>query len=267
MEDIKIYVLNDNNCYDEKFECEHGLSFYVETKDSKFLFDSGETSVFLNNAEKMNIDLNEIDFIAISHGDYDHANGLKYLNVDKKDLYMHPDCFLYRKSKRTLKFDGLNQTKEELQEKFNLKECKMATKIKDKIYFLGQIERQEKFFIGGLPMTNEQGEDYLHYDDSGVAIDTEKGLVVITGCSHSGLCNIVETAKKVTGKSEVYAVVGGFHLKEIDEKTNEVINYLKENSVQKILIAHCVSTVVCERFFEEFKDKATRVETGKVYNI
>ena len=116
-------------------------------------------------------------------------------------------------------------------------------------------------------MVDDKGLNYMHYDDSGVCIDTDKGLVVFTGCGHSGLCNIIENAKKITGQKDIYAVVGGFHLKEVDFKTYEAIEYLKNNNVKKIFVAHCVSDSVCEEFLKHFPTQLVRIETGQVYYV
>ena len=75
---LKISVLNDNRCEDKKFECEHGISLFIEYDGKRVLFDCGQTNIFMKNAKKLNIDLDEIDAIVLSHGDYDHGNGLKY---------------------------------------------------------------------------------------------------------------------------------------------------------------------------------------------
>jgi 7,8-dihydropterin-6-yl-methyl-4-(beta-D-ribofuranosyl)aminobenzene 5'-phosphate synthase len=78
---IKMIVLNDDRCVNEKLECEHGLSLYIEYDNIKLLFDTGQTDIFLSNAIKLGIDLAYLDFIILCHGDYDHGNGLKYLNT------------------------------------------------------------------------------------------------------------------------------------------------------------------------------------------
>ena len=90
---VKIYVLNDNRCSNNKFENEHGMSLYIECDNKKVLFDAGQTDIFIKNAQKFNINLNDVDAIVLSHGDYDHGNGLKYLNIKAK-LICHPDYVL-----------------------------------------------------------------------------------------------------------------------------------------------------------------------------
>lgn len=262
---VRIVVLNDNRCNNNKYEFEHGISLFIECYGKKVLFDSGQTEIFINNAKKLNIDLKKLDAIVLSHGDFDHGNGLKYLNT-KTDLICHPDFMLTRISRRTGNNNGLNQTREELAHRFNLIESREPYNINDKIIFLGQIERNNDFEKGrNLPAFDENGEIYQHLDDSGLAIKTEKGLIVISGCSHSGICNTVEYAKKITNTDRILAVMGGFHLKEINECTLKTIEYMKQNNVQKVYLAHCTSDAVCEEFLRQMPEKTEIIKTGIEY--
>ena len=264
---VKIVVLNDNRCSNSNFEHEHGISLYIESDEKKVLFDAGQTDIFLKNAQKLNIDLNKLDAIVLSHGDFDHGNGLKYLNV-KTDLICHPDFVLTRISKRTGNNNGLNQTREELANKFNLIESKKPYNVTNKIIFLGQIERKNDFERGqNLPAWDENGKTYEHLDDSGLVIKTDNGLIVISGCSHSGICNTVEYAKKITGDNRVIAVMGGFHLKTVDECTKKTIEYMKQNNIKMVYLAHCTSDIVCQEFLKQMSGKTTIIETGKSYEF
>lgn len=264
---FKIVVLNDNRCDNDDFKCEHGISLYIEYNGSKVLFDAGQTDIFIENAKKLNIDLGKIDAIALSHGDYDHGNGLKYLDVHT-DLICHPDFMLTRISRRTGNDNGLNQTREEIQTRFNLIETKKPYNISDEIIFLGEIERTNDFENGkNLPATDGDGNIYQHLDDSGMVIKTEDGIVVISGCSHSGICNTVEYAKKVAKDDRVLAVMGGFHLKEIDECTLKTIEYMKKNNVQGIYLAHCTSDLVCQEFEKQIPDRTHIIKTGMTYQF
>jgi len=264
---VKIVVLNDNRCDNDNFEFEHGISLFIECYGKKVLFDCGQTDIFMKNAEKLNIDIDNLDAIILSHGDYDHGNGLKYFNK-KVNLICHPDFMLTRISRRTGNNNGLNQTKEELIKKFNLIETREPFYISNEIIFLGQIERKNNFEQGkNLPAFDENGNIYQHLDDSGIVIKTEKGLIVISGCSHSGICNTVEYAKKITNDNRILAVMGGFHLKEVDECTTKTIDYMKQNNVQNVYLAHCTSDIVCQEFVKQIPQIAQMIKTGMTYEI
>ena len=264
---LKIIVLNDNRNECTSLQCEHGLSLYIQTDKTKILFDAGQTDVFIKNAEKLGVDLKDLDSVVLSHGDYDHGNGLKFLNLQNKlNLFAHKDIFKDRISKRTSNYGGLNQSKEALKSKFNLNLSAKPMLVADNVIFLGQIEKINNFETGGLPMVDKNGKDYPHLDDSGIVIKTSKGLVIVSGCSHSGICNTVEYAKKLTGENEILAVVGGFHLKELDKKTEMTIKYFKENNIKNVLLAHCTADKVCSFMKEELPGVAKVVSVGKIYD-
>lgn len=263
---MKIYILNDNRNEKECFMYEHGLSLYIETKFGNILFDAGQSDFFIKNAEKLGLNLVNTDVVVLSHGDYDHGNGLKFLNLGKKiRLVAHQDVFLNRISKRTGKYGGLNQTKLDLMKKFDLKLSIKPVKILENIYFLGEIEKTLDFDTGEFPMINDNGEEYKHLDDSGIVIISSEGLIVISGCAHSGICNTIEYAKKITGKSNVLAVIGGFHLKNVDDKTLKTIDYFKSNNIKQIFLAHCTSDAVCDEFNLQLKNQTIVVKVGDVY--
>ncbi len=263
---MKIYGLNDNRKI-EGFESEHGFSILIEKGNFSLLFDSGETDVFIRNAKTLSLDLQKLDGVVLSHGDYDHANGLKFLKPqDKISVYAHPSIFDYRISKRRNVYAGINQAKGEIEENFNLVLSKEPLEIYKDIFFLGEIERQNQSEIN-LPMTNKDGSDFLHLDDVGLAVKTEKGLVIISGCAHSGICNTIRHAIKVTGEKRVRAVLGGFHLKDIDEKLNYTINFLNELSVEKVILAHCTSERCILEFEKRLTAKTLVFGAGKVFDF
>ena len=262
---VKIFILNDDRCSSGEFSHIHGFSAWVDVDGYKFLFDAGQEDCFMKNAARLGLDLDRIQCVVLSHGDYDHGNGLKFLNLKRRvPLFCHPDFELYRKSKRTGNFDGLNQTQEELSQKYDIKLCKEWFEISKGIYFLGQIERNTNFETGNLPMTDETGKDYPHFDDSGVAIIAKDGLIVIAGCSHSGICNIVSHAQKVTGVEKVLAVIGGFHLKKVNEQTEKTMEFFERTKVKHLVLGHCTSDEVCDYFKEKLSGKidVKIIETG-----
>lgn len=81
---MRITCLIENTASDEKFIAEHGLSLYVETDKAKILFDMGQSDAFVSNADKLGINLSDVDLAILSHGHYDHGGGLrKFLDINK----------------------------------------------------------------------------------------------------------------------------------------------------------------------------------------
>jgi 7,8-dihydropterin-6-yl-methyl-4-(beta-D-ribofuranosyl)aminobenzene 5'-phosphate synthase len=100
------------------FESEHGLSYYIETDHGKFLFDTGASNIFRNNASKLNIDLDKLDYIVLSHGHFDHGDGLQFIGYNR--LICHPECFIKRYRRGGYRNIGLNLTQYEIQKRFDL---------------------------------------------------------------------------------------------------------------------------------------------------
>lgn len=249
---MKLTVL----CNDEAktgFEKEHGLSLFLEIDDKKILFDTGATDVFVNNAHKLNIHLKNLDAVVLSHGHWDHGNGLKYLENVK--LVCHPGCFERRFRKQEDIEISLPFLVPELKEQFELVLSKAPYSISEKIIFLGEIPRENSFEGKYSNWYKENKEEDFVMDDSGMVIITEKGLVVIAGCSHAGICNIIEYAKKVTGVNDVYSVIGGFHLLEDNEVAKKTLDYFEKEGIRKVYPLHCTCDEVIKIISERFQSK------------
>jgi len=259
---MTISVLTDNHA-GSFCQAEHGLSYLIEYDGMKLLFDTGQTDLFMRNAKIMNISLDDIDIIILSHGHFDHGNGLGYLKGGT--LVCHPGCFSkrYRKTDRT--YIGLEFTPDELSGKFNLITSAVPYKIREKIIFLGGIPRVRDFESQHTSFIFEKGSPDFVDDDSAVAISMPEGLFIVTGCGHSGIVNTIEHARKVTGENRIYGILGGFHLKEIDAQTTETINYLRINKVKHIIPSHCTELPAMSAFYEAFGIK--QVSTGDVMNF
>ena len=242
---MKLKVLVDNNTFiDMYYLGEPAVSYYIEDGNDKILFDVGYSDVFIKNAEKMNIALDKVNKIVISHGHDDHTGGLKYLFNRKKDLELvsHPESFNYKE------IDGLcissPLTKEELSNVCNLNLTKEPIKISEHITYLGEIPQFnsfEKRNVIGTTIINDENKEDMVEEDSAITYKSNKGLFIITGCSHSGICNIIEYAKKVCNETRVYGVIGGFHLFENNEQLQNTIKYFKDNNIELIYPCHCVS--------------------------
>lgn len=242
---MKLTVLVDNNTLiDQCYVGEPGVCYYIENNNDKILFDTGYSNVFIENARKMNIDLSKINKLIISHGHDDHAGGLKYLFTEKKDveLIAHPDCFNYKEKDNM--YIGSSMTKEELQNVCNLNLIKEPTEISKNLIFLGEVptkfDFEERKVIGNYHKDNQIIEDKV-IEDSAIVYKSDKGLFIITGCSHSGICSIIEYAKNVCNDNRIYGVIGGFHLLENNEKLDKTIACLKENNIKDLYPCHCVS--------------------------
>jgi len=259
---MKISILTDNFA-GPGFLAEHGLSYLVQHNDFKFLFDTGSTDVFIKNAVKMNLSIDDIDTVILSHGHWDHGDGLNYIN--NKRLITHPDSFIKRFRRSNNESLGLNLSLDEASARFDIIKTKEPYWLTNEIVFLGQIERQFLFEKWQTPYVDEFGSDDFINDDSAVVIISDEGLNIVTGCSHSGICNIIEYAKKVTGEDKVNSVTGGFHLKNNDSRTQKTIEYFKKNKIQIINPSHCTQLPALAEFYKEFNIR--QIKTGITFSL
>lgn len=259
---MKVSILTDNNPGGNT-AAEHGLSYFVEHGGRKILFDTGQSDLFLQNAALMGIDLEQRDLIILSHGHFDHGNGLAHLSGGR--LLCHPDCFVKRYRTVDHTYIGLKYSEDEIAEKFDLTTSRESFPVSDSIMFLGEIPRITDFESQQTAFSFEDGSPDFVADDSAIALQTEKGLFVITGCGHSGVVNTLEHARNVTGEQRIFGIMGGFHLKKRDRQTFETIHYLRRNRVEHVIPSHCTALPSLMAFAEYFQIQS--VKTGDTYTF
>lgn len=260
---MKLTILTDNTAGGH-FGAEHGLSYLIEHEERTILFDTGHSDVFLRNARKLNISLQQqVDLIVLSHGHWDHGDGLRYLM--NKPLLTHPAAFIKRFRKSDGSPVGLSISESTIREKYELTTSIKPYQISEHIYFLGEIARQNNFESQSTSFMDEPGMDDFVPDDSALAIINNQKLTVITGCSHSGICNICEYAKQITGIPTIERVIGGFHLKHNDDQTQQTIRYFHQEKVNKLFPSHCTELPALAAFHAEFG--ISQVKTGQIFNF
>jgi 7,8-dihydropterin-6-yl-methyl-4-(beta-D-ribofuranosyl)aminobenzene 5'-phosphate synthase len=256
---LSLTVLVDNSTLTDRYFCgEPGLSFLIETDGKKILFDTGYSDMFLQNAEKMGISLLDLDVVVLSHGHLDHSGGLfplirhmtrsiiEGISVKKPLLVAHPWCF-YPRPKPPVPDIGMILSEQELSRFFDVCTTTTPRRLTKNLFFLGEVVRNfefERIDPGKRKIILPDGtisEDHI-LDDSALAFDTSEGLVIITGCSHAGICNIVEQAKAECGENCVIDIIGGLHLLTPSQsrlkKTGEYLQLLELKSLHA---CHCTS--------------------------
>lgn len=261
---MELTVLVDNNTHAGNcLISEHGLSFLIEEFDLKLLFDCGSSDAFIKNAYKMQIDLAQITDIVLSHSHIDHISGFlrlqslyqkfKYVGIDfnSKNVISHPDVFKQGES-NILDNESYHLSKEEMDKFFNLILTTKPLPITPKLIYLGEI-----------PIPREVKIDYAP-DETALVYKSNEGLVIISGCSHSGVENIIEHAKYVTGEERVNTIIGGLYLiNRSEEEINKLGEYLRNQSVQRIFPCHCTdleAKIILSKYV-----KIEDVSTGQKY--
>ena len=243
---MQLTVLTDNNTFiDRYYYGEPGLCYYIEDGDSRILFDTGYSDVAVKNARLMNIDLSLVNHIVFSHGHNDHTRGLRYLadklNLPQIKLIAHPDCFApkFYDGESIGMTEDVAATAHKCQLHLTIQPCK----ITEKLLFLGQIPRVHSFeqrSIGVIGTADSHVADKV-LDDSALVYNGKAGLFIITGCSHSGICNIVSYARQVRGNKRVAGIIGGMHLFKQNDELAATVDFLSGQQMDDIYPAHCVS--------------------------
>jgi len=252
---LNLTVLVDNNTFiDRYFLAEPGVSYFIEVDDKRILFDCGYSDAFIRNAQKIGIDLLDLDMIVLSHGHLDHIWGLFHLiqlytearleglACKRPQLLAHPGVFASRTS------HGLNEigslfTPEQVGKHFDLQLSSKPVGLTEKLVFMGEIERLNDFEaqkpVGSLVEKGQEVPDFL-MDDTALFYKGEDGLIVITGCSHAGICNMIRSAQQISGKSRVMDIVGGLHLLNPSAAQMEgTIKVLSTLDLQQLHACHC----------------------------
>jgi 7,8-dihydropterin-6-yl-methyl-4-(beta-D-ribofuranosyl)aminobenzene 5'-phosphate synthase len=255
----QITLLMDNTALtDRYFLAEPGFSLYLEVDGKKILFDCGYSGAFLSNAEKMGIDLLDLDWIVLSHGHVDHTGGLVPLFSLLREaraggrthrvptIVAHPSCFSLRTKGRSPPV-GSPLTKDQVALCCPLHCTTHPLPLTPHCTFLGEIERVhpwEQAAPGERRIQAESGDwvpDQI-MDDTGISCTTPEGLVVCTGCAHSGIGNTLLQAERVNRESRLRDVIGGWHLEGSDRhRIEETVRFLAARKPRTLHPCHCTS--------------------------
>jgi 7,8-dihydropterin-6-yl-methyl-4-(beta-D-ribofuranosyl)aminobenzene 5'-phosphate synthase len=254
---------------------EHGFSALVKTTSGAsahtILFDTGFSEIgAAYNANALGADLSAVEAIALSHGHVDHTGGFESMAaaIPRKGIPVvaHPAIFRaprYLKAKENLNIILSSLTREQIEAAgMKLVETRVPLVLPGgDILFLGEIPRQTDFERGHPSAHYREGgvekKDPIEDDTSLVMNVRGKGLIILSGCAHSGIVNTVRYARAITGVEAVHAVMGGFHLggplfEPIIEKTTEE---LKAFDPAYVIPTHCTGRKAMAHMEKEMPDR------------
>lgn len=261
---LKLQILSENKTDQPDYLAEHGLSILIETNERKILFDTGASDLFLKNAARMNADLEQVDTVVISHGHYDHTEGIPYFcEVNgKAKIFIHKDSFerVYGISNGKLEDEtcGIRWTKSQFDEiKDRLIFTRTATNLTENITISGTIpdvegcQPTERFYKKGengnlIPdlMNHEQFLAIRDLNENG----NSKGIFLFSGCSHKGIEPCLQYARSLFPNERIRGLVAGMHLYHASKETiAKVVNRLNEEELDVLIPLHCTGMrAICQ---------------------
>lgn len=254
---------------------EHGFACYIETPHGSYLFDTGQGFGILHNATVLGKDLSRIQAVMISHGHYDHTGGLpKVLQLKAPvSIWGHPDMFAERYwikggQRRDIGIPYRRSYLEAMGAQFCLE--REWTQIGPGVHLTGEIPRLSEFEQNDphmslrCPETLALGPDPLK-DDLSLVLESDRGLILILGCAHAGLVNIIEHVQDQLGQAEIYAVMGGTHLGFADEAQFErTLELIERYQIARVGASHCTGAEKASLMHAKLQERFFFAHVGAV---
>lgn len=247
---MRIVNLMDNLAGTSGCCCEHGLSYYIETKQHKLLVDTGASDKFMENAKHLGIDLTDVDSVYLSHGHYDHAGGIMAfakLNPDAK-IYLQKNAGkpYYHIEPKVEKYIGIDP------EILNLKQVEWINgdkKFDEELEIFSDVKGRKLWPKGNLILKSKEEEGYAQDEfdhEQYLVVSCEGKKILISGCAHNGILNILD-AYRERYNEDPDAIISGFHMMKktpYDEQDlatiRETAEILGTTDIQ-LFTGHCTS--------------------------
>lgn len=234
---ITFTILYDNYVFNEGLKADWGFSCLIQGTERTILFDTGtKSNLFLDNVRKLKVNPQDVELVAISHNHGDHTGGLFAFLKENHNVSVYlpasfPDDFFKRVENAEAKCVAVDKPVEICKDVFS---------------------------------TGEMGTMII---EQSLVLNSDKGLIVVTGCAHPGIVDIVKKAKDIL-EGEVYLVFGGFHLlRHSETQVKEIINQFRDLGIQKVGATHCTGDRAIEMFKEAYGDDFIQMGVGRVIKI
>ena len=276
---LRITSLCDNVIEHKKCMAMEGASFLIEINNTKIIFDVGRScDLLLHNLSIMGFDLNDIDYIILSHGHKGHIGAIEKLATQtalNTTIIFHEKIIvpkfkcLFNGDSTNYKPVGNKVIIDSLQNE-NIKKANSSFKICEGVFIISDTPVISKRFTSFSDRYRIFNQGYIvdeFAEELSLAIVIERGLIIVSACSHRGIDNIVSNSKLVTNIEFVYGIIGGVHTKDDIKKTSELIEYLKELNCDFVAPCHCTGIFSKSKIKESMDKQYCDFSTGKTLDL
>jgi 7,8-dihydropterin-6-yl-methyl-4-(beta-D-ribofuranosyl)aminobenzene 5'-phosphate synthase len=271
---MRIVILADDVAGPRGLLAEHGFSVWLETRDHRVLFDTGQGLVLDHNAEALGIRLAEADAVVLSHGHYDHTGGLVAAVSGRHDVpvYAQPEVMARRYARRKGEAREIGMpaaARRALREHGAVRSSTVLRPVCGGVRVTGPIARLTDF-------EDETGTFYLDADgrepdpladDQAAFVETRAGTVVLLGCGHAGVVNTLCQIEALT-TGPIHAVIGGMHLAAASPaRIESTVHALVDRGVKCVVPCHCTGLPATTALVRELGDGCAPGHVGAVYEV
>lgn len=267
-------ILVDNNKSQHRFlKCEHGFSLYLNYNNTSILFDFGATDLLTHNAQFLNINLSKVDYLVSSHSHYDHIDGIRNSAtiLKNKTLFVGTNFNKKKYAKREdneniVDYLGANFDDKFLNE-YNITKTSVNDKLKlsDDIYIVTNFKTQNSSTSFHRFIFEENDDFKLDFftDELCIVIERKTDLVLIVGCSHPGILNIITKVNSLFDKN-ISIIIGGTHLsKASDNEIQTIANSLINLRITDFYFCHCSGKKITEKL-KKLNQNSNNIGVGSI---
>jgi 7,8-dihydropterin-6-yl-methyl-4-(beta-D-ribofuranosyl)aminobenzene 5'-phosphate synthase len=274
---MKITILADNTVAARNARGEHGLAFSIESGENCLLFDTGQGLVLADNAHALNVDLDAVDTIVLSHGHYDHTGGLAEIlrvTAGPVAVHAHPDAILpkYQQGEAGVRDIGMPAQSQEAVRggRCQFAASRQSAEVAPGIRTTGEIPRlhPEEAIAEPFCRDPEGRETDPLLDDQALFMGTAEGTAVLLGCAHSGIINTLDYIQSLTDGKPIRAVLGGMHLRSAtEERMGWTIRELRRFNINTLVPMHCTGQRAAATLWAAFPHVCQAGGAGTVFEF
>lgn len=276
---MKITFLSDNKTENSACTAEWGLSILIESWGCRILFDVGASPIFAENAKNLGINLKDVEAVVISHGHYDHTEGMEAFCQINRDapVYIHKKAIseAYGIDPSGAIEDencGMRWSDEFIQKIMpRLRFTEGVVKINDNMTLVGNTKplseypMTDKFYRPAKNREDKFLEDPMDHEQF-LVVREEKGIYIFSGCSHVGMMAVINRARELFPGERIVALIAGMHLYPLTkEEKSKVVNCICGLGIEKVFPVHCTGMEAILMFKERLGEGCVTASAGETY--